>query len=96
MEHYRARIELNSREDPAPDILYALEGYSPKVGRSHRGLLELTLTVPADGLRQALNTSVAIVDWAIDLDVLALEVGFPPVPNTVNLAGWRLLDANPA
>ena len=68
--HYRARIELNSQDDPTAGVLEMLGGYRPSVGRSRRGHLQLTLIVPADDLRQALKTSVAVVGSAIDLEVL--------------------------
>jgi len=66
-----------------------LPGTAP-VGRSWRGHLQLTLVIPADSLRQALNTSLAVVGWAINLDVLALKVGFLTMPDqpTIEIAPW--------
>ena len=94
--HYRARIELNSQDDPAADVLEMLGGYRPSVGRSRRGHLQLTLIVPADDLRQALKTSVAVVGWAIDLEVLELEVGFLTTTVRVDVDGTAWNDARSA
>jgi hypothetical protein len=100
--HYQARIELDStrieldsKGDPAANVLDLLGGYRADIGRSRRGHLQLTLIVPADNLRQALNTTLAVVGWAVDLEVLELEVGFLTAPVRVDFTGapWKGADS---
>ena len=93
-ERYRARIELDSKTDPAEAILALLSAYCPSVGRSDHGHVQLTLIVPADDLRQALNTSAAVVNSTFNAEILALEVGFiAPGRIDIGSAPWNTTEA---
>lgn len=64
---YNATVELDSRDfdESAIDLLMDLiEPYHGAVGRSLTGRVELILTLPADNLRQAAATAVAIAQSA--------------------------------
>src|SRR6476620_11904273 len=96
MEHYTARIELETRDDLPGESLAALDGYRPVVARSALGWVEVTITLPADDLRQAVTTALAVTECAMAQSVLALEVmpdaqfqrrrGTEPVPDLVSVA----------
>jgi excisionase family DNA binding protein len=95
MEHFNVRAELATRrQDLDDDLIDALTGYSPAVGRSDRGRVEVIITVPADTLRQAVTTALPLLEQAGNSGVIALEVmstaefdarlGVEPLPDLVS------------
>lgn len=78
---YNARVELDARypsdQDAADDLvdqlMDALDVYGGAVGRTPHGRVELDFTLPADSLRQATSTALAIVA-AAGHEPFALEV----------------------
>jgi excisionase family DNA binding protein len=98
MTEYNARIEWATRTGD-DDLVDALVDYHPAVSRSERGWVEATVTLPAETLRQAATTALAIAEAASAavLDgaaVLVLEVlptpefdernGLVPMPELVS------------
>lgn len=71
---YNARIEYETREDIFDDLMAALADYHPAIARSERGWVEAHITLPADTLRQAVTTALAIAEAASAVPVLAIEV----------------------
>jgi excisionase family DNA binding protein len=75
---YNATIEVLSRAtdpDATDAVLDALDGFSPAIAWSGpRGWMEVTITVPADTLRQAITMSTALVEQATGKQALAVEV----------------------
>ena len=97
MADYNARIEFTTRDDTTmpDDLIDALPGYGPAVARSERGWVELHITFPADDLRQATTTALALAASATSVPILALEVlptaefdarnGITPAPEYVGV-----------
>jgi len=100
MTEYNARIEWATRDGDDDDLVDELVDYHPAISRSERGWVAADLTLPAETLRQAATTALAIADAASAavLDgaaVLALEVlptaefdqrnGLVPVPELVSV-----------
>ena len=96
MESFNVRVELASRaagEDE--DLIDALAGYSPAVSRSPRGWVEVNFSCPAQDLRQAISTGLALVAAATEDQVVVLEamstaefdarLGFDPVPELLSV-----------
>jgi excisionase family DNA binding protein len=98
---YTVRIELDTRDDLAVDLVRALAGYAPSVGRGPRGRAEVRVTLPADDVVQATQTAVAVVAHALTsaghvTPVLGVEVlpadehdrraSVDPVPTLVSVA----------
>lgn len=96
---YNAVAELGTRarlEDVGEDLVIALEGYHPAAGRSPFGLIEVTISLPAETLRQAVTTALAVIESATLLPVTAIEVlptddfdrrnGLEPVPDLVSVS----------
>ena len=71
---YNARIEYETREDITDDLMAALIDHHPAITRSGRGWIEAHITLPAETLRQAVTTALAIADSASNVAVLAIEV----------------------
>lgn len=94
---HNARIELRARDitPMADDLIDALTGYSPAIGLSERGWVEVIISVPATDLRQAFTTATALVAQATPLEQLVVEVmttdefdarlGLDPVPELVSV-----------
>lgn len=92
---YNARVELDTRGDIDDQLLEELTDYGPATGRAERGHVEVYITLPAEGLRQAVTTALALVGSAVGVDVLAVEamptdefdrrVGLAPVPELVGV-----------
>lgn len=90
MTSYTARIELDTRAGDPHVIADALGDYDVDVRRTLHGRPEVVLTLPADNLRQAITTAMAVTAGATGFDVIALEAmptrehqersGLPPVP----------------
>lgn len=74
MTDYNAHVEWKTRDDIDTQLMTALEGYSPAIARSERGWVEAFYTVPADNLRQAFTTAIALAESATTVDVLTVEV----------------------
>lgn len=70
MPDYNARIELDLRVPTNPDaagdqadkLMDHLEDYSGTVARTPQGRFELIYTLPADSIRQAVSTALAIAE----------------------------------
>lgn len=60
--HYAVDLELDTKPTEAlvGRALDLLETYHPAASESPAGLLEVTVTVPADDLRQAVTTALAV------------------------------------
>jgi excisionase family DNA binding protein len=79
MTDYNARIEYATRDGDDDDLIDALAGYHPAIARAPRGWVEAIITLPAETLRQATTTALAIAEVAgraalAGAEVLALEV----------------------
>ena len=100
MTEYNARIEWATRTGDDDDLVDALVDYHPAVSRSERGWVEAHVTLPAETLRQAATSALAIAEAAsaAALDgagVLVLEVlptaefdernGLVPMPKLVSV-----------
>jgi excisionase family DNA binding protein len=100
MTEYNARIEWATRTTDDDDLVDELVDYHPATSRSERGWVEATITLPAETLRQAATTALAIAEAASAavLDgaaVLVLEVlptaefdernGLAPMPELVSV-----------
>lgn len=95
---YNATIEFDTpaTASAAERVVDALSAYHPAAGRSDRGRLEVTLTVPAADFVQLMQTTVAITARAIDAPVLRVEFtpteefdrrqGLAPIPELVSVA----------
>lgn len=98
MQLYNAVVEVTYKgkiEDAADVLITALEGYSPATSRSLLGRLEVIISVPAESLRQAVTTALALVETAAARPALSVEVlltddfdrlnGLEPVPQLVSV-----------
>lgn len=99
MTHYNATVELDTAHTDrnSDDLVDALagHGYSPAAGTSPFGRLELVITLPADSVRQAAVTALAIVEQAAGVPARSVEVlttadfdrrhGLDPVPDLVGV-----------
>jgi excisionase family DNA binding protein len=95
MTEYNARIEYRTRESVDDHLLTELAPYHPATGRSLGGWVEVTFTVPAETLRQATVTALAIAGAAYDAEPIAIEVlptaefdarlGLAPLPEVVSV-----------
>jgi len=96
MDSFNVRVELASRaENQDEDLIDALVGYSPAVSRSPRGWVEINFSCPAQDLRQAISTGLALVAAATGHPVVVLEamstaefdarIGFEPVPDLLSV-----------
>lgn len=74
ISNYTARLELDTRSADLDRIADALDDYDPVVSRTLQGRPHVHLTVPAEGLRQAITTAMAVAAGATGFDVLAVEV----------------------
>jgi excisionase family DNA binding protein len=95
---YNATVEVAHRgkiEDAAERLVTALEGYSPATGRSLLGRLDVTITVPAESLRQAATTALAVVEAAAGRPAVSVQVlptddfdrlnGLEPMPELLSV-----------
>lgn len=74
MTDYNARIEFKTREDVDDRLLDALVDYHAVTSRSERGWVEAIITLPAENLRQATTTALAIAETVNVAPLLAIEV----------------------
>lgn len=95
MTSHNVRVELATREDLDDFLIVALGAYHPAIARSERGWVEVYITLPAEDLRQAALTGLAVIGAATSHAVVALEVlttaefdarnGLAPVPELVSV-----------
>lgn len=101
MTEYNAHIEWATRSGDDDELVDALVDYHPAVSRGARGHVSAEITLPAESLRQAVTTALAIAEngavrAALDgAEVLALEVlptaefdqrnGLDPMPELVSV-----------
>lgn len=93
MTLYNADAIVRTKLD-ADDAVDALVGYHPAIGPSRRGHLEVLISLPAETLRQAINTSLAVLEQAVG-PVIAIEVlttddfdarhGLSPMPELLSV-----------
>jgi len=106
--HYNATMLLDRRIPARGDhewtdrVIEALAGFGPVVSRLSTGQAELIITVPADNLRGAITTALALARDATGVEALGLEVittaefdrreGLAPMPEllSVTQAATRL------
>lgn len=74
MTDYNAQVEWKTRDDIDAQLMTALDPYSPAIARSERGWVEAYYTLPADNLRQAITTALAVAEAAAAAEVLSIEV----------------------
>jgi hypothetical protein len=76
-------------EERATELLEFFDGYHPAVSAGYRNRPSVTITLPAENLRQALTTAVALVEAAggspvyvevMTTDEFDVRAGFVPVP----------------
>jgi excisionase family DNA binding protein len=104
--NYIARVEVDRRADTVSpgsvdELMDELAEYGVAVGRSDRGWLEISLTVPGVNLRQATTTALALVEvaagpLALNAELLLCEVttekeadsrdGFVTLPSLIGTA----------
>jgi len=94
---YNAIVELDEPHDEhrAEQLVDGLVDYHVAVGRSLQGRLEATITLPAEGLRQAVTTALHVVAAAAGAPPRAIEVlptgdfdarhGLAPVPEQLSV-----------
>lgn len=100
MTEYNAHIEWDVRAVDDDQLVDALIDYHPAVSRGERGHVAATITLPAETLRQAATSALAIADavaaQALDAaPVLALEIlptaeydrrhGLEPMPELMSV-----------
>lgn len=99
IDTYTATIELDIRDDGTgdrdEDIVEVLAPYSPAVGRSPLGYIEVVVTIPAASLTQAAQSITAVVADHIGATILSIElmteaeysrrVGVKPMPELVSV-----------
>ena len=71
---YNALVDLGLDGVPDDDLLDALIDYHPAIARSTRGTLEAIITLPAESLRQAVVTALAVCQHATGREPRAVEV----------------------
>ncbi|MDI1290608.1 MAG: excisionase family DNA-binding protein [bacterium] len=92
---YQTTIELGGQiltDDEADTILDALEQYHPAIGYTD-GNASVLITVPAESLRQAVTTGLALIATATDREPFGVAAmteaawdareGFVPVPELI-------------
>ena len=97
--NYNLIIEVARRDDPAADasdaVLDALVDYHPALSVSPRGWWSVTITLPAESLRQAITTGLAVVEeaagvavsvTAMTTDEFDLRAGLEPTSESVTVA----------
>lgn len=95
MTEYNARFEYRTREPVDDHLIHALIDYHPATGRSPRGWAEVTISLPAETLRQATVTALALAEAALAVEVLVIEVlpsaehdarlGLAPLPELLSV-----------
>jgi excisionase family DNA binding protein len=89
-DHYVIELELDTKPTAAAlDALNAaVDDFHPSASTSPAGLLEVTITLPAEGLRQAVATGLALVA------TVAGVVRVQALPEAVRDAreGWDVVD----
>jgi excisionase family DNA binding protein len=95
MTDYNARLEFHTCKDVDELLIDRLADYHSATGRSPRGWVEVTITVPAESLRQAVSTALAVAEGAQVAPVLGVEVlptaefdarnGLAPMPELVSV-----------
>lgn len=73
---YNAVVDLGLTIETDPDdvIIDALIDYHPALARSVQGTLEAIITVPAESLRQATITALAVCQSATGREARAVQV----------------------
>ena len=72
--HYNALADLGLDGVPGDDLVDALIDYHPAIARSTRGTLEAIITLPAESLRQAALTALAVCEHATGREPRAVQV----------------------
>jgi len=98
MTMFNLIAELNEKrvtEDRADELVTALEGYSPSVSPGTAGRPHITISLPADTLRQAFTSGLAVIESAAGSPATAVEVlptadfdsrnGLEPVPELLSV-----------
>ena len=99
METYNATIELEARgaltDDQVDELMEQLAGYHAAIGHTPRRH-SVTISLPAENLRQAVTTALAVVEAAFGSPALTIEAmttaefdtreGWQPVPELVSVA----------
>lgn len=100
MTSYNVTVEMNLgpklAEGAADTMLGRLEGFSPAIGYSDHRRLEVTLTVPAETLWQAVHQGVLLAEEgtrlkaihveAIATDLFDARLGLPAMPELVSVS----------
>ena len=92
MENYNARLELRRRATPglAERLVDELADHHPAVGRTDTGHIEVVITLPAETLRQAVVTALALVTDAAGVEVMTTaefdrRLHLPEMPDLVSV-----------
>lgn len=109
MEHYTAEVEAARRGRMTPEqvdrYMDALAAYSPTLAETPRGNFAARLTIPADSIRQAAQTALAVAEDALG-DIIRLDLmteeeadareGDQRVPDLIGVtAAAAILDVSP-
>lgn len=94
MISYNARAHVRSKLD-LDDAMDALDGYHPAIGAAPGKQWDVTITLPAETLRQAATTAIAVLEQQLAGEVTVIEVmttatfdirhGLEPVPDLVSV-----------
>lgn len=95
MTMYNAEVAFRTKLD-IDALIDALQGYHPSLSDGpRRGQVGAIISLPAENLRQAISTALAVVEAAVGGPVTAIEVmtsedfdrrhGFAPLPELVSI-----------
>lgn len=98
MKMHTITVELDARdvtEDQAEQLLTSLQQLHPAVGNSARGWLEVTITIPAEHVGQAVTLAIAAIEQAAGHPTIAVTAmteeeadareGFETLPDLVTV-----------
>ena len=78
MKQYTVVVELDVPVSKAPDLsdtlIEGLADFHPAVSRSDRGRVEAILTLPAEGLGQAVRQALALLGEVVRYPLVSVEV----------------------
>lgn len=77
MTEYDARVEYDMRKitkSVDERLIESLRVYHPATSRTAQGRVEARFTLPAESLREAGRTALALAQSALDVPVLAIDL----------------------
>ena len=96
MYNVEAELDIRDVEERAEQLVDDLAGYHPAASRSPVGNAQVIISLPAETLRQAFNTALAVIEQSTGARVLVAEVmttaefdrrlGLEPMPEMLSVA----------